>query len=155
MARNVKYKIGQEVLTQVTKWTLGKSAVKQTRFIRVSFKGGIAKTLYLTPGTQENVMKDLATMGFKGSNIQMLKEENALDMDKDLRVTIDDTREYEGNTYYDASWINPVGGSGFDESCMDMIDDFDIDTRAFIDDAKDISSPAPQLWLSLSLKNPN
>ena len=77
-----KLKKGDAIVSQVKKWTLGKSKNKGTAFVRVTFFGGHTWTGYFTPNTHENVMKQLEIMGFNGANIKMLANDNALNTKK-------------------------------------------------------------------------
>lgn len=135
-----KLKTGDSIIGQIKRWTLGKSKNKGTPFIRVTFTGGHAWTGYLTPNTHENVLKQLEIMGFKGANLKMLKNDDALDSKRDLSLTLGESREYQGNTYWDIDWVNKLGGCQIDDPSV--LDDFDMDTRAYIEDAKDIDPPA-------------
>lgn len=128
------YKIGMAVLARPIKWSIGKTKEKETKYVRVQLEHGISWTGWLTPKTEERTMKALATMGFKGASLQDLQYPDALDINTEIAAKIDSTREYNGKTYYDASFINPIGG--FDARSKDLLDEFDIDTRAYIKDAK-------------------
>lgn len=137
-----KYKIGDRVLSTVTRWTVGKSAVKGTKFIRVTLTNGITWTGYITPNTTAKTMETLETMGFVGSNLSMIGADNALDTETEVVAVIGEVREYNGNTYYNADWINKNSARGFDSESKDLLSDFDMDTRAYIADSVDLSSPA-------------
>ena len=135
-----KLKKGDAIVGQVKRWALGKSKNKGTPFIRVTFTGGHNWTGYLTPNTHETVLKQLGIMGFKGSNLKMLKNDDALKTDKDLSLVLGESREYQGKTYWDIDWVNKIGGCVIeDESVLDY---FDFDTRAYISDTQDIDPPA-------------
>lgn len=137
MAR--KHRPGDGVITKVRRWEVGKSKVKGTPYVRVQLDGYISWTGYITPNTTEKTMQALATMGFKGTNLKQLGNDNALDTNTTIVAVIGESREYNGKTYYNADWINKEASRGFDEKSKDLLDDFDIDTRAYIENTKDIS----------------
>jgi hypothetical protein len=140
-----KFKPDEQVLCKVRSWTIGKSKEKGTKYIRVSFSQGITWTGWLTDKTTEKTMKTLEDLGFKGRNLAMLTEENALDMENEFLVTIESSREYEGNTYYDARWVNKAWEGGFKRSKVDddLLKEFEsVDTRPYIEGATDITKPA-------------
>ena len=142
MVAKKKHKIGDKILTSVLRWTVGKTSGKGTKYVKVTLSGGIDWTGWLTPKAMDNTMKHLATMGFKGSKISDLQYDKALNTDLDLSAEIGSTREYKGNTYYEAKWVNSIRDLGFDDKAKGILDEFDIDTRAYIDDAQDMAPPA-------------
>ena len=130
-------------MTTIRDWTVGKSKNKQTPYVRVTFESYITWTGYLTPKTNENTMKALAVMGFKGANLGMLKHENALDTSIEYVAVIGEAREQKEYVYQDAKWINSNEIGGFKTPDADVMDDFDsFDTRAYIADAKEDNIPA-------------
>lgn len=137
-----KHQPGDRVLTSVRKWSLGKSKNKGTKFIKVQLQGGITWTGYFHPNSMEKTMEALEIMGYQGSNINQIGAPNALDTETEVVAVILDSWDYQGKTYYNAKWINKNASFGFDEKSEDLLDDFNIDTRAYIDGAKDISPPA-------------
>lgn len=148
MAR--KHKVKDRVLTTVRKWTVGKSPNKGTKYVRVQLEGFITWTGYLTPKTTAKTMEALEIMGFRGSNLSQLGVENALDTETEIVAVIGEVREYQGKTYYNADWINKNTAFGFDEEAKDLLDEFNVDTRAYIADAEDMSRPAHQEYTSSS-----
>lgn len=130
-----KLKKGDNILTTVRSWTVGKSKNRGTKYVRVSLDGYIDWTGWLTDKTTAKTMEQLAIMGFKGSNLGMLKNEDALDKNKEIVAVIGDSRDYKGKTYYSADWINRAGGFTGDNADLDEF--ADIDTRAYIDGAVD------------------
>lgn len=150
-----KHKVGDVVSASIRTWTIGKSKLKQTPYVRVSFNGYITWTGYLTAKTTESTMKSLETMGFSGANLSQLRNDNALNTSKSFNCVIDEVREHEGRIYYNASWVNDPSkqSSGFsdkdvDEDVMKEFENFD--TRAYIDNAKDIDPPAASESYSLA-----
>lgn len=137
-----KHKVGDRVLTTVRKWEVGKSKNKGTKFVRVQLEGFISWTGYITPKTTAKTMEALETMGFRGTSLSQLGAQGALDTETEIVAVIGEIREWEGKTYYNADWINQNAAFGFNEESKDLLDEFDIDTRAYISDTKDISPPA-------------
>jgi hypothetical protein len=140
-----KFKVDEQVFVKVISWTIGKSSQKGTKFVRIKFTKGISWTGYFTDATTERVMKTLEDLGFKGRNLAMLAEENALDTENEFIAVIQESREYEGKTYYDAKWINKAYSKGFNAEKVDqsiMREFEEMDTRAYIEGATDISKPA-------------
>ena len=144
MTTKKKFKEGDSVLTSIRKWELGKSDKKNTKYVRVTFNHYISWTGWLTPGAMANTMKALETMGFKGSKISDLQYDNALNTEKEFACVIDSSRVWKENTYYDAAWVNAAFETGFDDKSKGMLGEFDMDTRAYIEDAQDMSPPASQ-----------
>jgi len=139
----IRHTIGDSVLTTVRKWTLGKANNdKQTKYIRIQFNHFITVTLWLSDKAIARSMETLELMGFKGASLSDLQFSDALNTTDEFAVTIESEREYEGKTYYEGSWINNPNATGFDSKSKDLVSEFDIDTRAYIADAKDMSSPA-------------
>lgn len=141
-----KHKIDDRILTQVMSWVVGFSTNTHTPFVRVTLAGGITWTGWLkSPKSKEIALKGLQVMGFKGSTLGMLKEDNALDKTRDVIAVIGEIRPYNGKTYYDAKFINRAPKMGFseDKKSAGIMDELDkIDTRGVIEDATDISTPA-------------
>ncbi|MBE9542529.1 MAG: hypothetical protein IMF01_09440 [Proteobacteria bacterium] len=133
---NRKYKVDESVLTSVRSWTVGRSKNKNTPYVKVTFDNYIDWTGWLTDKTMERTMQTLAMMGFKGSNLGMLKDDNALNKELELAAVIEEAREYKGKWYHSAKWINKVGGFA-----GDMDDDLaNMDTRAYINNPIDVNS---------------
>ena len=144
MSNQRKFKIGEQTETTLRGWSAGKSQKKGTPYVRLVFNHYISKDLWLTKKNMERVMETLELLGFRGTDLSQLSNENALDKEKIVMVTIDESREYNGKTYYQASWINDpdkmFGGPG--EFSKDLLDELKgYDTRAYIDGAVDQSQP--------------
>ncbi len=145
MSQVVKFKVGDRIITKVRNWAVGKSKEKGTRFVRVNLDNYITWTGWVTKAALEHTLKALETMGFKGADLSMIQYPNALNCEVEVVAVIEELREYKGKTYYEASFINKVDEAGFKESkeSDETIEFFkQIDTRAYITDAKDISGPA-------------
>jgi hypothetical protein len=139
-----KYKKGDRVTTRVNNWTAGVSKEKKTPFIRVNLEGGITWTGWCSSDkAKEITIKALHVMGFKGTDLSQIKLADALDTERDVVAVIGEVRKWQDKTYYDASFINRAAKKGFqadekDNSVFDTLKD--IDTRAHIEDAQDLSA---------------
>lgn len=143
MAR-AKHKPDDRVLTTVRGWEVGKTPNTGTKYVRVKFNGYIDWTGWLTPKTTAKTMEALQTMGFKYSSLKMLAKDDALDTDTEIVAVIDEVREHEGKHYYSAKWINKNAAFGFNSDSKKLLDDeFDIDTRAYLDEVVEADEPIP------------
>lgn len=129
---NRKYKEDENILTSIKSWTVGKSKEKATPFVRVTFNDWIDWTGWLTPKTTERTMGTLAMLGFKGEHLGMLNSADALDVTKEFSAVIGEAREYNGNWYHSAKWINAVGGFTGKLDAQTMDEFSRMDTRAYI-----------------------
>ena len=147
---NTKYKVDQRVVTQVRGWSIGRSKNKNTPYVQIDFENYIRWTGYHHPNSVEKLMEVLEICGFKGADLSMLRHDDALDKTIDVAAVIESVREYKGKFYHDAKWINNISNGGFDTDVdQATIDDFaDLDTRAYITDAKEDSKPADQHGMS-------
>lgn len=149
MSNKKPLKVGDQVETTLRTWEFGKTLGKGTKYLRLNFDGYIQKNLWLwsSPKATKQGMDVLETLGFKGKDILMLRNENALDTKKVVLVTIDEVTNKDGKSYYTASWVNDPDKimSGFkqaDNMTSDELDEFSMDTTSYIDDAQDIDQPA-------------
>lgn len=147
MSNQRKFKIGEQTETTLRGWSAGRSQQKGTPYIRLVFQDYISKDLWLTKKNMERAMGILEMLGFKGTDLSQIANDDALDKTKIVMATIDESREYNGKTYYTASWINDpdqaFGGAG--EIEKDLLDDLKgFDTRAYIEGATDQSQPQAQ-----------
>lgn len=138
-----KYKVDDRVTTQVNSWTAGVSKEKKTPFIRVSLEGGITWTGWCASDkSKEITIKALQVMGFKGTDLSQIKMADALDTERDIVAVIGEVRKWKDQTYYDAKFINRTSKKGFqtDSKEGDVFETLrDIDTKAHIEDAEDMS----------------
>lgn len=152
MSNQRKLKVGEQLETKLRGWTAGRSQKKGTPYIRLMFDGYISKDLWLTKKNMERVMETLELLGFRGTDLSQIADDDALDKTKIVMVTIDEVDEYKGKTYYKASWINDPDKifGGFDGKVeKDLLDDLKgYDTRAYIDGATDRSERQPDYTLS-------
>lgn len=126
-----RYKIGEQVETNLRAWTTGRSKEKNTPYIRLLFDGYISKDLWITKSNEEWYMKTLELLGFKYDSLAGIKEPDALDKEKIVSAVIEEEREYNGKYYYQASFINATGIDC--EITDDLLSEFrGIDTRAYI-----------------------
>jgi len=140
-----KYKKGEFIKTKVKSWQVDKTKNGQ-KYVRVTFFGGITKTLWASskvfanPVSAKIFWDTLATLGFKGTSLKMLATEGALDIEREFNVQVADTRQYDGRTYYDAGFVNAIHEAGFKAGNMtdDELDDFVISSEGYIEDAQDI-----------------
>ena len=140
---NKKYKPDERVMTTLRSWEVGKTK-NNNIVIKLKFENYIEWNGFNTPKAKQKLMETLALLGFKGSNLGMLQNENALDTTKEVAAVIDTVREYKGKFYHSAKWINNISG-GFvkpkDSSIMDELSE--VDCRGYIDDTVD-DMPAHQ-----------
>ena len=144
-----KLKVGEQIETTLRSWSFGKTKGKETKYVKLSFNGYVDKNLWLwsSPKAKKQGMEVLELLGFKGADISMLANEGALDTKKTVLVTIDEIRNHNGKQYYTASWVNDpdkaFGGFREDKTMTkDDLDEFSLDTSAYIEDAQDIDPPA-------------
>lgn len=134
-----KYKVNDRVTTRVISWTAGVSKEKKTPFIRVNFEGNIQWTGWCSSDkAKEITIKALEVMGFKGTDLGQIKNENALDTNRDIVAVIGEIRKWNNQTFYDAKFINRAPTKGFkaDKKEEDVFDTLkDISTTAHIEDA--------------------
>jgi len=139
-------KVGEQVEARLRSWTMGKTKGKGSPYIKVSFEGFISRNLWLSDKAMEQTMKTLEILGFNGSNLKMIAQDGALNAGKIFLVTIDEVRHVDKKIYYEASWINDPDKilSGFNNKDVteDLLDELNIDTRAYIENAQDIEPPA-------------
>lgn len=143
MSNQRKFKIGEQTETTLRGWSAGRSQNKGTPYIRLVFNDYISKDLWLTKKNMERAMATLEMLGFRGTDLSQIADDNALDKTKVVMVTIDESREYNGKTYYTASWVNDPDDQfgGAQEIEKDLLDDLKgMDTRAYIDGAVDKSA---------------
>lgn len=139
-----KFTVGELVETQVRGWTVGKSKERQTPYVRITFNKYIDWTGWLTPKAMGVTMKTLKLLGYKDPTMAGIVKDDALDKDLFVFAEIEESREYNGNTYYKAKWINsPDSAAGFRDKDVtkDLLDEMKgIDTRAYISPTTDNSS---------------
>ncbi len=142
-------KVGEQIETTLRSWEFGKTKGKGTKYLRLNFNGYIQKNLWLwsSPKAKQQGMEVLETLGFKGKDVLMCRNEGALDTSKIVLVTIDEVTNKDGKNYYSASWVNDPDKvmSGFKENSKmtkDELDEFSMDTSSYIEDAQDIEPPA-------------
>jgi hypothetical protein len=139
-----KYKVDDHVTTKVISWTAGISKEKQTPFIRVSLEGGITWTGWCkSDKSKEITINCLQVMGFKGTDLSQIKNDNALDTERDVVAVIGEVRPWKDAVYYDAKFINRAKKKGFqaDDKNNAVFETLkDIDTTAQIEDAKDLNA---------------
>lgn len=141
------HKKGSQVETKIRSWSIGKNPKNGNLCIKVNLEGRIQWTGWLTTDSKPYTIKALNEMGFVGANLGMITEENALDTQKVFLAVIGDSRVYEGKTFYEAEFVNDpdkyMGGFSDKNVTQDMVNELNsIDCRGYIEDAKDISSPA-------------
>jgi hypothetical protein len=144
-----KLKIGDMTLATIRSWELKKTTTG-SKYVKIIFSNRISKTLWATEGVFKSpkaaqiFWDTLATMGFKGSLLSMLANDGALDTETQFEVSIEDTRDYQGKTYYEAGWINAPFKAGFKDSGMtdDELSEFDIDASMHIEGTVDLNKPA-------------
>src|SRR3990167_276026 len=142
MTNNQPLKSGDKTKAKIKTWELGVTPNTQTKYVRVKFTGGIDWTGWISKKATENTMKTLEDMGFKGSNLKMLANDNALDTSIEYDITIGEVRNgKEGKKYYAARWVNKPFVTGFKKSKDGDLDDFDIDTSAYISGTVDDAPP--------------
>jgi hypothetical protein len=127
----------------VISWTAGFSKEKQTPFIRVTLEGGITWTGWCkSEKSKEITIKALEVMGFKGTDLSQIKRDDALDTERDVVAIIGEIRMYKEQTYYDAKFINRAKKKGFQSDGNDAVFESlkDVDTKAYIEDAKDMGT---------------
>jgi hypothetical protein len=139
-----EYKKGDKIKCKISTWELGRTPNTGTKYVRIRCTNRVEWTGWLTDKTEENTMGTLADLGFLGSDIRMLVNDDALDREIDVIATVDSFRIYEGKRYYSARWLNKKFEGGFNKKSLDGIDldDFAMDTTGYIDGAKDINQPA-------------
>lgn len=146
MSNDKKLKVGEQIETTIRSWEFGKTPTKGTKYIRIRFNNYITKTIWpWSPKAQEHAIKTLETLGFKGKDLSMLKNDDALDTKKIFLVTIDEVKTSNGKNYYEASWVNDpdkIFGGFNSELSKDELDEFSMDVSGYIADAKDIDPPA-------------
>ena len=81
-------------------------------------------------------------MGFKGTDLSQIKRDDALDTERDVVAIIGEIRMYKEQAYYDAKFINRAKKKGFQSDGNDAVFEQlkDVDTKAYIEDAKDMST---------------
>jgi len=128
-----RYKIGDNVITNLRSWKIGKIEKTGTRYVRLKFNNYISKDLYLTRKGMEHAMQVLETLGYAYSDLSGLADSKALDTEKEVIAVIDKTREYNGNIYYEASFINKMPTTGLEEEIpQDLLDELKTyDTAAY------------------------
>lgn len=140
MSRDLK--VGEQLEVRLKSWKLGRSKEKNTPFIRLIFENYISKDLWVTQKNMPNLMPVLELLGYNQPTLKGIADENALEKEKIVLVTIDSIREYEGKKYYEASWINDpdkiMQGYNSKGTTPDLLDELDrFDTRAYIDTNND------------------
>ena len=146
MTTERKYQKGEQVETKLRTWKGGITPGKGTKYIRLVFDNYISKDLWLTAKNMENVMKTLKIFGFNGDNLGDLMDENSLDKNKYVYAIIEDSREHNGKTYYNASFINdPDAQYGvMKDTPQDLYDHLKrFDTRAYKDAPQRQVAPGP------------
>lgn len=139
---NRKLNKDDQVNGRITSWELGKTPEKGTKYVRVRFSGRVEWTGWLTPKTEENTMLTLEILGFKGASLKMLTNDNALDTKTEFSLTIQESRQYKDKWFHTARWVNRPFRAGFKKDDSVDLDEFDIDTSAYIADAEDQDPPA-------------
>lgn len=142
-----KYKVDDFVTTKVVSWTAGFSKEKQTPFIRVTLEGGITWTGWCkSEKSKEITIKALEVMGFKGTDLSQIKRDDALDTERDVVAIIGEIRMYKEQAYYDAKFINRAKKKGFQSDGNDAVFEQlkDVDTKAYIEDAKDMGATSDE-----------
>lgn len=142
-----KFKVGEQVETTVRSWEFGKTPNKGTKYVRIRFNNYITKTIWpWSPKAQAHAMETLETLGFRGKDLTMLRHEGALNTQKQFLVTIDEINTKDNKHYYEASWVNDpdkiMSGFNAGEMTKDELDEFSLDTSAYIENAQDIEPPA-------------
>ena len=137
-----KFKVDDEIITSIRSWAFKTIPTTGNKLVEIRFDNYITWNGYFTKKAMENTMATLKVMGFKGANVQDLANPDSLVTDVEYGAVIGEIREYNGKFYYNAKFINSTRIKGFDESSKELMDDFDIDTRAYIEDAEDLSPAA-------------